>query len=171
MSIARYFRSVSFLVLCSSLPAVWLACGGGSKPPETPADESSSSSAGSESDGSAPSSAAADSASAAPAAEKPEKPEATATAEASPPPAPTFGSTDCSACIDKVCAKAETACGKNTDCQAAIDSIHACTSPGAASCISGATAPTDAKPKKLAAAVTGCEKKAIAGKTCKAKCQ
>src|SRR5580692_3618753 len=104
MSIARYFRSVSFLVLCSSLPAVWLACGGGSKPPETPADESSSSSASSESDGSAPSSAAADSASAAPAGDKPEKsdkPEA-ATAEASPPPAPTFGSTDCSACIDKV---------------------------------------------------------------------
>ena len=168
MSRAHRFPIAS-LFLIATVPLAWLACGGGeSKPPESPADESSASSSSSAppaSDSASPAESASSASSDAPAAS------ATAEAPAAAPPPPSFGSTDCGTCVDKACAKPEAACGKNTDCQAAIDSIHACTSPGAASCISGATAPTDAKPKKLAAAVTGCEKKAIAGKTCKAKCQ
>jgi hypothetical protein len=50
-----------------------------------------------------------------------------------------------------------------------MDGMHSCSS-GAASCIDGATTPSAAKPKKLAAAYEACAKKAIA-KACRAKCQ
>src|SRR6185312_4837606 len=134
--------------------------------------ESSNSGSGSE----APASSAeaekpAEAASAAPA-EKPE-PAATASAapaEAAPPPSPTFGSTDCGSCVDKACAKPAAACGKESDCQSYVDSIHSCTS-GGATCLSSATAPTAAKPKKLAGAYGACVKKALASKACKPKCQ
>jgi hypothetical protein len=156
------------LVLIVTVPLAWLACGGGeTKPPETPADESSASAASSEAPAGSDSAAA--SASAAP--ETPSAPTATAEATAAaPPPAPSFASTDCGKCVEKTCAKPEAACGKNTDCQSMLDSIHSCSSGGAA-CIDSATAPTAAKPKKLAAAYEACAKKAVAAKACKAKCQ
>jgi hypothetical protein len=93
----------------------------------------------------------------------------TATAEAAPPPAPTFGSTDCGQCVDKTCAKPAAACGKNTDCQSTLDSVHSCSS-GAATCVASPNLPSAAKPKKLATAYETCAKKAVA-KACKAKCQ
>ena len=152
------------LVFCAATPLVWLACGGGEpKPAESPApDTSASASSEAPADSETPSAAPSASAAEAPAAS-----EAPA-AEAAPPP-PTLGSTDCGACIDKACAKPEAACGKNTDCQSTLDGIHGCSS-GAASCIESATAPTAAKPKKLAAGVEACAKKALK-KACKAKCQ
>ena len=154
------------LLLIAAVPFAWIACGGGeTKPPESPASESSaagSSEAPAASDTPAASSAApAAEASSAPAPEPP---------AASPPPAPTLGSTDCGKCIEKSCAKQEAACAKNSDCQSALDSISGCSS-GAASCIDGATAPSAAKPKKLAAAYEACAKKAVTAKACKAKCQ
>jgi hypothetical protein len=76
--------------------------------------------------------------------------------------------TDCGACIDKTCSKQATACGKDSDCQATLDSIHGC-SKAVAACIS-TTPPSTAKPKKLATAYETCAKKAVA-KACKAKCQ
>jgi hypothetical protein len=157
------------LVLIVTVPLAWLACGGGeTKPPESPADESSASAASSEAPAGSDSAAA--SASAAPA-ETPSAPTATAEATAAaPPPAPSFASTDCGKCVEKTCAKPEAACGKNSDCQSMLDSIHSCSSGGAA-CIDSATAPTAAKPKKLAAAYEACAKKAVAAKACKAKCQ
>jgi hypothetical protein len=168
MSGANRFRIVSLLLLVAA-PPVWLACGGGEpKPAESAADESSAS--GSSDAPPASSDSAAESASAAPAEKADTTPSAEPAAESSPPPSPNLGNTDCGACIDKACAKPAAACGKNTDCQSTLDSIHGCSS-GAASCISGATAPTGAKPKKLAGAFEACAKKALAGKTCKAKCQ
>jgi hypothetical protein len=153
--------SVAALVLIATVPLSWLACGGESKPPETPASESPPAASSEEAaDKSAPAASAS-----APAAEA--APTAEATAAAAPPP-PVLGTTDCGKCIDKTCAKQEAACGKDTDCQSALDSIHGC-STGAAACVDGATAPSAAKPKKLAAAFEACAKKAIA-KACKAKC-
>lgn len=161
---------VTALFLAASLPFAWLACGGGeAKPPETAASEDNSD--GGSSTPATKESAAAPEASSSAAEETP-PPAASSTeapAPAAPPPA-TFGSTDCGSCVDKACAKPEAACGKNSDCQTMLDSIHSCTS-GGAGCIDNASAPSGAKPKKLAGAVTTCAKKAIAGKTCKAKCQ
>jgi hypothetical protein len=156
------------LVLIVPLPLAWLACGGGeSKPPETAASESSAS-AESEKPAASDSAAAAESASAAePAASAPAKEEAAAP---SPPPSPSFASTDCGKCVEKACTKQEKACGKDSDCQSMLDSIHNCTSSGS-SCIDSATAPTAAKPKKLAGAYETCAKKAVASKACKSKCQ
>jgi hypothetical protein len=94
-------------------------------------------------------------------------PTAEATATSAPPP-PSLGSTDCGTCIDKTCTKQAAACSKNSDCQTTLDAIHGCSS-GAASCIDNATAPSAAKPKKLAAAYEACAKKAVA-KACKPKC-
>ncbi len=156
------------LLLIAAVPFAWIACGGGeSKPPESPASESSASSS-SEAPADSDASSAAASASA-PAAEASSAP-APEPPAASPPPAPTLGSTDCGKCIEKTCAKQEAACAKNTDCQSTLDSISGCSS-GAASCIDGATAPSAAKPKKLAAAYEACAKKAVTAKACKAKCQ
>ncbi len=171
MRSARHL-SLSVLVLATG-PLFWLACGGG-KPPETPADESSSSSddssssnssaaASSSADMPAASGAAADDTSAAPAASS----SAPAKADA-PPAAPTLGSTDCGKCIDTTCAKPAAACGKNSSCQDMIDAIHGC-SGAAASCIDGATPPSAAKPKKLAAAYGKCAKTSLK-KACKAQC-
>lgn len=158
--------SVATLVLIASVPLAF-ACGGGeSKPPESPAGESSASSS-SEAPAASDSAAPAESASAAPAADT-STPSSESTAASTPPP-PTLESTDCGKCIDKTCAKAEAACGKNSDCQSTLDGIHGCSS-GAAACIESATAPTAAKPKKLASAFEGCAKRAVA-KACKAKCQ
>ena len=159
------------LLLLATAPLTWLACGG--KPPETPADESSSgddsgtpstadSSASTDLPASAGSAAASDTSSAAPAA-------SSASAPAAPPPSPTLGDSDCGKCIDKTCAKPAAACGKNTDCQAVIDAIHGCNG-NAGACIDGATQPTAKKPKALAAGYSKCAKKA-AGKACKAQCQ
>lgn len=163
-----HVRNLSLtLLLLATGPLTWLACGGG-KPPETPADESSSG------DDSGASTAAADTSSAEPAGSaaaadtSSAAPEASSAPAAAPPPA-TLGSSDCGKCIDKTCAKPAAACGKNTDCQAVIDAIHGCNG-GANACIDGATPPTDAKPKKLAAGYTKCAKKA-ASKACKAQCQ
>jgi hypothetical protein len=160
------------LVLLAIGPLASFACGGG-KPPETPADESSSgddsgtpstadSSASTDLPASAGSAAASDTSSAAPAA-------SSASAPAAPPPSPTLGDSDCGKCIDKTCAKPAAACGKNTDCQAVIDAIHGCNG-NAGACIDGATQPTAKKPKALAAGYSKCAKKA-AGKACKAQCQ
>lgn len=162
MSRARLLP-ITTLVFISAVPLAWLACGGGSKPPETPSGESASNSA--EPSGSDTPTAA--SASSAPAADT--APTATAEAPAAaPPPAPTFASTDCGKCLDKTCAKQAAACAKDTDCQSTLDTIHSCTSGGPA-CVDGASAPSAAKAKKLAAAYEGCAKKAAA-KACKAKC-
>ncbi|MGD0527991.1 MAG: hypothetical protein ABSE49_22850 [Polyangiaceae bacterium] len=163
--------SLSALVLAVAVPFAWLACGGG-KPPETPADESSSNADGGDttattdkgaSSASPASSSAGDdsSSSAAPA--------ASATA-AAPPPPPALSDTDCGKCIDKTCAKAEAACGKNTDCQSMLDGVHACTT-AAGGCIANASMPPSGKPKKLAGGFAACAKKAVSGKACKAKCQ
>lgn len=160
------------LILLATGPAFWLACGGG-KPAESPADENSGDDSGSaapadsssELPASAGSSTAAgggDDTSSAPAA-------SSASAAAAPPSTPPLGGSDCGKCIDKTCAKPAAACGKNSDCQAMIDAIHGCNG-AAASCIDGATAPTGAKPKKLAAAYGKCAKKAIS-KACKPQCQ
>jgi hypothetical protein len=164
---------VTALFLAAAMPLAWIACGGGeSKPPETAASEDNSdggSSAPAEkadkSDKETPPAAS----SAAEDTPPPAASTAEAPAAAAPPPA-TFGSTDCGACVDKACAKPEATCGKNSDCQTMLDSIHSCTS-GGSSCIENASAPSAPKPKKLAGAVTTCAKKAMAGKTCKAKCQ
>ena len=163
---------VAALLLIVPLPLAWLACGGGeTKPPETAASESDSEK---DSDKSKDKPAASDSAAPAESASAAEAPPAdTASAEpaaASPPPAPSFGSTDCAKCVDKTCAKQEKACGKDSDCQSVLDSIHSCSS-GAASCIDSATPPSAAKPKKLAGAYETCAKKAVASKTCKKKCE
>ncbi len=148
-------------------PLAWLACGGGeSKPAESPAGESSAA-ASSEAPAASESAAPAESASAAPAADT-SSPSSDSTAAAAPA-SPSLGNTDCGTCLHKACSKQEAACGKNTDCQPTLDSIHSCTS-GAASCIDGATPPSAAKPKKLATAYETCAKKAVA-KACKAKCQ
>jgi hypothetical protein len=162
--------SLSALVLAVAVPFAWLACGGG-KPPETPADESSNADGGdttattdkgASSASPASSSAGDDSSSSA-------APAASATA-AAPPPPPALSDTDCGKCIDKTCAKAEAACGKNTDCQSMLDGVHACTT-AAGGCISNASLPSAGKPKKLAAGFAACAKKAVSGKACKAKCQ
>jgi hypothetical protein len=159
---------VAALVLIVPLPLAWLACGGGeSKPPETAASESSASSE-SEKPAASDSAAAADSASAA--AEPAPAATSAEPAAASPPPSPSFGSTDCAKCVDKTCGKQEKACGKDTDCQSMLDSIHSCTS-GAASCLDSAAEPSSAKPKKLASGYETCAKKALASKTCKKKCE
>jgi hypothetical protein len=160
--------SLSALVLAVAVPFAF-ACGGG-KPPETPADESSGSDGGdstattdkgASSASPASSSASDDSSSSA-------APAASATA-AAPPPPPALGDTDCGKCLDKTCAKAVTACGKNPDCQSTLDGIHACTT-AAGGCIANASPPAKPKPKKLAAAYGTCAKKAAA-KACKAQCQ
>lgn len=155
---------VTALVLIATVPLTWLACGGESKPPESPASENASA-ASSEEPAALDKAPAASSASAQ--ADTP-APTAEATA-AAPPPPPVLGNTDCGRCLDTTCSKQAAACGKNSDCQSTLDSIHGCTS-GAASCIDGATAPTAAKPKKLATAYETCAKKAITAKACKAKC-
>jgi len=162
--------SLSALVLAVAVPFAWLACGG-SKPPETPADETSSGADGGDTTAAstdkgassaspASSGASDDSSSAAPA--------ASATA-AAPPPPPALSDTDCGKCIDKTCAKQEAACGKNTDCQSMLDGVHACTT-AAGGCVANASLPSAAKPKKLAGGFATCAKKAVA-KACKAKCQ
>jgi len=159
---------ITALFLFASVPLAWIACGGGeSKPAESPANESSS---GAGSDEPAASEAPAAPASSHSKADTSSAPTETAEAPApAPPPPPSLGSTDCGTCIDKTCAKQAAACGKNKDCQSTLDGIHGCTS-GAASCMDSATAPSAAKPKKLAAAYETCAKKALA-KACKAKCQ
>jgi hypothetical protein len=159
---------VASLLLVVTVPLAWLACGGGeSKPAESPSSSESAEPASSD----APADSDTPSASASAAAPASDTPAATATAEAeaSPPP-PTFASTDCGKCVDKTCAKPEAACGKNSDCQSVLDSVHGCTS-AAAACFDAVTAPTAAKPKKLASSFETCAKKAVNSKACKAKCQ
>lgn len=161
--------SLSLLFLATG-PFVWLACGGG-KPPETPADESSSGgdsgsspstadSSSSDTPAASGSAGGGDTSSAAPAASS-----ASAPAAAAPP---TLGSTDCGKCLDTTCAKPAAACAKNNNCQEMIDAVHGC-SGSAGSCLDGATPPSAAKPKKLAAAYGKCAKKALT-KACKAQC-
>jgi hypothetical protein len=165
--------SLSLLLLATG-PAFWLACGGG-KPAESPADENSGgddsgSAAPADSSSELPATAGSASSAAAGGDDSSSSPaSSSASAAASPPTTPPLGGSDCGKCIDKTCAKPAAACGKNTDCQAMVDAIHGCNG-AAASCIDGATAPTAAKPKKLAAAYGKCAKKAIA-KACKAQCQ
>jgi hypothetical protein len=154
------------LVLTLACSLIWSACGGESKPAESPASESAPA-ASSEKSAASDTAAPAGSASSAPEAETP--PAAATSAAAAPPPAPSLGSTDCGQCIDKTCAKPAMACGKNGDCRSMMDGMHSCSS-GAAACVESATIPSTAKPKKLATAYEGCAKKAIA-KACKMKCQ
>jgi hypothetical protein len=168
----RPYTHAIALSLIVSVPFAWLACGGGeNKPAESPSSENEKASTSSEDSGASAASTGSAASSSAPAAEATSTASATAeaTTASTPPPPPSLGSTDCGSCLDKTCSKQMTACGKNSDCQSALDSIHGCTS-GAATCIDGATAPTAAKPKKLAAAYETCAKKALA-KACKAKCQ
>jgi hypothetical protein len=162
---------ITVLVLLIALPLAWFACGGGSKPPETPADQSSSAESSSAASSAGPTASDTPAASAPAAAEAPAAPApAPETTAASSPPPPSFGGTDCGKCIDKVCAKEAAACGKNSDCQMTLDGIHSCSSGGAA-CLESGTPPTAAKPKKLATAYEGCGKRAVGSKTCKAKCK
>jgi len=161
--------SLASLALLLAAPLAWVACGGGNdKPPETAADEAASASAAASGDTPAPASSAADM----PAPAASDTPAPAATADSKPPPAPGLGDTDCGKCLDKACGKQEAACGKNTDCQAAVDSVHSCGSDkGAASCVDAASLPSAAKPKKLATAVQACLKKAVTSKACKASCK
>lgn len=162
--------SIATLLTMAALPLAWLACGG-AKPPETPADESSSSAESTEPIGSDIASSSAPASSGGDTSGSLTPDSSSATAAAAPPPAPPLGGTDCGRCLDKTCAKPAAACGKNTDCQATLDSIRSCGSDkGATECIAGATPPTGAKPKKLATAYETCAKKAAA-KACKTKCQ
>lgn len=155
--------SLTTLALCAALPYAWLACGGSTPPPATPADETASSASA------APASSAEETA---PAASTADTSPPANTAPATPPPAPPLGPSDCGMCIDKTCAKPATACGKNSDCQSTLDSFHNCgTDKGAAACLDAASMPSDKKPKKLADAYAACAKKAIASKACKSKCQ
>jgi hypothetical protein len=159
------------LALIVSVPLTWLACGGGSKPAESPSSDTTSSSSAepSASDTAAAGSASA-SASAAATAETPAPASTPEPAEKSSPPPPAFSSTDCGKCVDKTCAKQAAACGKDNDCQSTLDTIHNCTS--GAGCVDSATAPSAAKPKKLAAAFEACGKKATGkGGACAKKCQ
>jgi hypothetical protein len=156
------------LVLVVSFSLTWLACGGESKPAETPASESTQAASSGKSTGSDTAAPAA-SASSAPEAETASPAAASAAPAPAPPPAPSLGSTECGQCIDKTCAKQGAACGKNGDCRLMMDGMHSCSS-GAVSCIDGATLPSTAKPKKLAATYETCAKKAVA-KVCKVKCQ
>ena len=165
MSRNRNLSLASLFVLAAG-PFAWAACGG-SKPPETPADESTASSSESSSDSSSP----ADSSAPASSAASNDTAPAPADTPATPPAPPPISGTDCGACIDKTCGKQETACGKNPDCQATIDSFKGCGSDkGAASCADAASMPAKAKPKKLAAAFQSCAKKA-ATKACKSQCK
>jgi hypothetical protein len=158
--------SITTLILIAAGPLAWLACGE-SKPPQTAADESPSASAESEDSDAAPAETAS-------AAEEPAPPPAkTAAAKPAPPPpaAPPLGGTDCGKCIDKTCAKQAAACGKNSECQSTLDSIHSCASDkGASACVEAAMPPSEPKPMKLAKAYETCAKKATT-KACKAKCQ
>jgi hypothetical protein len=164
---SRRNLSLASLFLVAAVPLAWVACGG-SKPPETPADESANNADAAEP---AASAAPADS-STAPAASSDDSSKAPPadTTPATPPP-PAMSDSDCGKCIDKTCSKQAAACGKNTDCQATLDSFHSCGSDkGAASCVDAASLPSKAKPKKLAAAYETCAKKA-ATKACKAQCK
>jgi hypothetical protein len=170
--------SLGSLVLLAAMPLAWLACGGESKPPETPADESSADNSGG---GSSPSGSAAPSDSSAPASSaaggdmSPDNSGAASAAPAaaaSPPPAPAFGDSDCGKCVDKTCKAPLAACGKNPDCQSVVDAIHSCGSDkGASACIGSGSTPTGAKPKKLLGAYAKCASKAATSKACKASCQ
>jgi hypothetical protein len=168
--------SLAAIFLSVTVPLTLLACGG-SKPPESPADETASGGDAGEATGdnsaspALPSAAPADSSAAASSSSSSSSSAAPAdSAAAAPPSAPPFGGTDCGKCVDKTCAHQAAACGKNTDCQATVDAIHSCGSDtGAAACIDSATPPTAAKPKKLATAFQACAKKAIT-KACKSKC-
>jgi hypothetical protein len=164
---SRSHLSVASLALLLAAPFAWVACGGGGeKPPETAADEAASSKPASSD---APAAGSADMP--APAASDTPAPAAAATADSKPPPAPGLGDTDCGKCIDKACTKPAAACGKNNDCQSAIDSVHSCGSDkGASACLDAASLPSAAKPKKLAAAYQACAKKTLA-KACKASCK
>jgi hypothetical protein len=162
----------SLLALIVTVPLAWTACGGG-KPPETPADESSSG------DGAAPAASTETPGTEAPAAstEKTETPAPASTedsksAAASPPPAPSMADSDCGKCIEKACTKQAAACGKNSDCQATLDSFHGCSSDkGASSCLDAASLPSGKAPKKLATAYEACAKKASTSKACKSTCK
>jgi hypothetical protein len=173
MTRAHRLTLPSLLALLVTVPLVWTACGGG-KPPETPADESKESG-----DGAAPaastetpsteaSTASNEKTEPAPSASEDSK----ASAPASPPPAPAMSDSDCGKCIEKACKAPAAACGKNSDCQATIDSFHGCSSDkGAAACLDAASLPSGAKPKKLATAYEACAKKASTSKACKATCK
>jgi hypothetical protein len=160
------FLSAASLVLITAVPGVWLACGASNKPPESPAGETTMADGGE--------AAMADAASAGPESTSAPAESASAAPEtsAASAPAPTpLSESDCGKCIDKTCAKSAAACEKNTDCDSTLDSIHSCAADkGALACVTGATPPTAAKPKKLANSYVTCAKKAVA-KACKAKCQ
>lgn len=161
--------SLAALALLVAAPLASFACGGGSKPPETPAEESAGDG------GAAPATSEATGAESGAPAESAAPAESSAPAETAaapaPPPPPPISETECGKCIDKTCAKPAATCGKNKDCAAMVDAFHSCGSDkGASACLGQATPPTAAKPKKLAASYSACVKKAVA-KACKAKCQ
>ena len=162
---------LSTLVLLVSVPLAWLACGGGSKPAESPASDTASTGSSTE-PAASDSAASAGSASASSAAADTPAPASTPEpAASSPPPTPSFDKTDCGKCVDKSCAKQAAACGKDNDCQVMLDSVHACTS-GGAGCVDSASAPTAAKPKKLATAFETCGKTAVGkGGACAKQCK
>jgi hypothetical protein len=163
----RSLLNAAGLALILAVPFAWLACGGG-KPPETPADEANAEG------GAAPAASSAEATNEAPAASTAEAPAPAPTPAAAPapPPPPAMSDTDCGKCIDKTCAKPAATCGKNTDCQAMIDSFRSCGSDkGAASCLGSASMPSAGKPKKLAGAYAACAKKALTSKACKASCK
>ena len=161
------FLSAASLVLITAVPGVWLACGASNKPPESPAGETTMADGGEAAMADAASAASPESSSA-----PSESASAAPETSAAPAPAPTpLSESDCGKCIDKTCAKSAAACEKNTDCDSTLDSIHSCAADkGALACVTGATPPTAAKPKKLANSYVTCAKKAVA-KACKAKCQ
>jgi hypothetical protein len=163
---SRRNLSLASLFIVAALPLAWVACGG-SKPPETPADESANNADAAEP---ASSAAPADSSAAAPAASDDSSKAAPADTTPATPPPPAMSDSDCGKCIDKTCAKPAAACGKDTDCQGTMDAFHSCGSDkGAAACIDAAAVPPKGKGKKLATAYEGCAKKAVT-KACKAQC-
>lgn len=166
---SRRNLSLASLFLVAAVPLAWVACGG-SKPPETPADESANNADAAEP---AASAAPADSSAAPASSAASDDSSKAAPADTTPatPPPPAMSDSDCGKCIDKTCSKQAAACGKNADCQATLDSFHSCGSDkGASACVDAATLPSKAKPKKLASAYETCAKKA-ATKACKAQCK
>jgi hypothetical protein len=154
----------SILVALVVVPFGWLACGGKTPPADEPGAEGASASAGGEE--TPPASAA--SADMPPAATD-TAPPAASSAPPATPPTPAFSDTDCGKCVATACAKQEKACNKDTGCKSALDGMHSCTGT-LATCVDGATPPSDKGPKKLATAYVTCADKSVK-KTCKAQCK
>jgi hypothetical protein len=158
------------------LAMLLVACGGASKPADSPSGTDTTASGASPESSAAPSdsSSPAASASAAPgdssSAAAPAASSA-APAAATPPPAPGFGASDCGKCVNTQCDKPLAACNGDSTCTAQPPHLQSCTG-AAKDCVGNAmdvSSLTD-KPKKLYGAYVKCLTKALASKACKAQC-